>query len=394
MRSLNLVAIFLACAWGTSHGVSAQSPEFIGKALFPATMPDRSGLTELLSNGEPHNRMGGISAIDFVGKGDEYYALADRGPDDGDTTYQCRFHTIRIEVDPQADTPVRVELLETCLLSDTDGRNHVGDSRALQATPELGHRLDPEGIRMIGPDQLFICEEYGPMVLQFDRSGRKLGSIPVPSAYGIAKPAATKQDENQNNVSGRASNKGFEGIAVSEDGRTITCIMQNVMLQDGEKDEMGEPHGRNCRLLQIDLDSGKTRQFVFRLDQHDYVLSEILAISSTEFLVIERDWKAGDDAKCKHIKRIDITGATDISDLECLPSSELPEYLHPVSKSTFLDMLDPRYGLAGSSMPEKLEGLTFGPDLADGRKTLIIAADNDFNLTSPSYIYVFGCKIN
>lgn len=394
MRRFILSLLSITSVFQVSNGVMAQPPEFIGVGEFPANMQDHSGLTELLANGEPHNRMGGISAIDFAGHGDEYYALADRGPDDGVTTYQCRFHTIRIQIEPQAAQPVRLELLRTCLLSDPEGRYHVGDSSAIEATPEMGHRLDPEGIRCIEQNRLLVCEEYGPMVLQFDQTGHQLSSVPIPSAYRIAQPSAAKQDENQNNVSGRASNKGFEGIAISEDGNTITCIMQNVMLQDGKKDEKGEPHGYHCRLLQIDLDSGKTRQYVYRLDHHDNVLSEILTISPTEFLVIERDGKPGEDAKCKHIKRIDIAGATDISDLNRLPPAELPEDIQPVGKSTFLDLLDPSYGLVGSSMPEKLEGLTFGPDFGDGRKTLIIAADNDFNLTGPSYVYVFACNIH
>ena len=41
--------------------------------------------------------------------------------------------------------------------------------------------------------------------------------------------------------------------------------------------------------------------------------NEILALNDHEFLVIDRDGKAGNEAKSKNINKIDLTGATDIS---------------------------------------------------------------------------------
>tara|TARA_A100001391_G_scaffold203904_2_gene197635 strand:- start:331 stop:1515 length:1185 start_codon:yes stop_codon:yes gene_type:complete len=391
MQRFTLVPMILWCVFGTTHGTNAQSPELIGVGEFPATRPDRSGLTGHLENGEPHNRMGGISAIEYLGHDDQYLAMADRGPDDGATAYQCRVHRISIHIDPLSKEPVRLQLLGSDRLVDCRGCCFVGDATAITESTEFGHRLDPEGLRMVGTDQFLVCEEYGPKILRFNHEGKSIDSIPVPSAFCIAKPAGTKNEENLNNESGRASNKGLEGLAISPDGSTITCVMQNVMLQDGQRDETGAPHGQYCRMLQIDLESGQTSQFVYRLDHPDNVLSEILAISATEFLVIERDYKAGEEAVCKHIKRIDLAGATDISGLDRLPPSDMPEDIHPVRKTTYLDMLDPRYGIGGVRMPEKLEGLTFGPDLSDGRKTLLIASDNDFNLENASFIYAFAC---
>ena len=41
-------------------------------------------------------------------------------------------------------------------------------------------------------------------------------------------------------------------------------------------------------------------------------------------------------------------------------------------------------------MPEKIEGLAFGPDLEDGRRLLLVTSDNDFVSQNPSYIYAFA----
>ena len=55
-----------------------------------------------------------------------------------------------------------------------------------------------------------------------------------------------------------------------------------------------------------------------------------------------------------------------------LPLMGLPPGTKPVAKRLFLDFLDPKFGLAGSDFPEKIEGLTWGPDLPDGRRLLVV----------------------
>jgi hypothetical protein len=70
---------------------------------------------------------------------------------------------------------------------------------------------------------------------------------------------------------------------------------------------------------------------------------------------------------------------------------DLPHrHVTPVSKAPFLDLLDPTFGLAGASFPEKIEGLAFGPDLADGRHLLIVTNDNDFVPTQANRFFAFA----
>lgn len=138
------------------------------------------------------------------------------------------------------------------------------------------------------------------------------------------------------------------------------------------------------------------RATIIQLSRYHRVTPENTAPNfriDSQFVVIERDGESGTDARCKQIKRIDLSTATDISDLDRLPPLELPSDIHPASKSTYLDLLDTSYGLAGTTMPEKLEGLTFGPNLLDGRRTLIIAVDNDFKVDAATLMYVFGCQL-
>ena len=165
--------------------------------------------------------------------------------------------------------------------------------------------------------------------------------------------------------------------------------MQHVLLQDGEREGGEIPKGVNCRIVQIDLE-GKQSEYVYQLDDVGNGLNEIVAVNDTEFLVIERDGEIGSDAKFKKIMKIDISNATNVIDIDSLPAYNLPNSIRPVEKEEFIDFLNPTFKLSPKQIPEKLEGLTWGPTLPDGRRSLLISSDNDFEAGIPSLIYVFG----
>ena len=148
--------------------------------------------------------------------------------------------------------------------------------------------------------------------------------------------------------------------------------------------------GVNCRLLEVEIATGKTREFVYQLDNRANGVSEILAVNDHEFLVLERDSKGGVDAACKKVFLIDLADATDVSGVEALPVSGLPGTVRAVRKRPFLDLLAAKYKIRGADCPEKFEGLAFGPDLGDGRHLLIVTADNDFIADKPLRVYAFA----
>jgi hypothetical protein len=169
--------------------------------------------------------------------------------------------------------------------------------------------------------------------------------------------------------------------------------MQSPLIQDGGGvNEKAERTGRNCRLLVIDRKEAKTREFVYHLDSPANGVNEILAVNDHQFLVLERDSRFGKDAAFKKLFGIDLTDATDVSGVDALPAGELPKDIKPVTKTPFLDLLDPAFKIAGDDCPEKFEGLAFGPDLPDGRRLLLVTADNDFIVTAPFRVYAFAVE--
>jgi hypothetical protein len=360
--------------------------ELVGKFSIAADATDRSGLTDKLENGLPQNRIGSFgSAIAWTGEGERYVAIADRGPADGTVGFMTRFHEFLIHVRPGQAKPLDVELAKTTLFTNEKSENFVGISSAFDAVhPEKGLRLDPEGVRVAHDGHLFVSDEYGPFVLEFDRSGKLMNRLPVPTDFSIDHPSADKKAEIEGNKRGRVTNKGFEGLAIAPDGSRLYALLEAPLIQDHGK------KGVNCRLLEIDLATKETRQLVVPLDEPKHCFNELLAIDDHRFLAIERDTETGADARSKRIIEVDIQGASDVSLLPTLPESGLKKDVVAAKKKPFLDMLDPKFGLAGAGFPEKIEGLAFGPDLPDGRHILIVTSDNDFLPSWPSWFWAFA----
>ncbi len=387
-------ALLLATAGGINRIARAEDEiQLLGTVELPLGTVDKSGLTDLLAGRVPHNQLGGLSALEYSGHDDVYYVLPDRGPGDGSARYHCRWQMIELKppVSPNGKGSARV--VGTTLLTATDGKPLIGISTAFDPHgPDGNHRFDPEGLRLGPSGSVFISDEYGPYVFEFDSTGHQIRALEVPARYAIAHPAATKEEEIEGNKSGRVSNAGFESLAISPDGKRLYALIQLPLLQDSQRTKKGKVKGLNCRLLEIDLAAGATRELLYPLDREGNKTSEMLAVDDHRFLVIERDNQTGQNAGFKKIMKIDIAGASDISAIESLPHKKLPKGVKPVHKSTFIDLLDSRYGLAGPQLAEKQEGLAWGPTLADGRRLLWICVDNDFKPKAPCQFYVFAVR--
>jgi 3-phytase len=118
-------------------------------------------------------------------------------------------------------------------------------------------------------------------------------------------------------------------------------------------------------------------------------VSEVLAVDSSRYLVLERDSKVGSAAVIKKIYLANLLGVTDVSHIESLLNSGTATN-REIQKREFIDLLNPDYGLNDDTIPGKPEGLAWGPRLPDGRRMLIVCYDNDFVDTSDSVIAAFA----
>lgn len=378
----------------------------IGKGVVSGTALDKSGLTgNICQQGAPANCVpkaifGGFgSDITYTGHDNVFIAAPDRGPFDGltDVPYLDRFHFLHITTDVGAPFPnIRTVLLDTRFLTNDSGKTFVGAAGAFVQGNEFATlRLDPEGIRMSPQGTFYVSDEYGPYLFEFDRQGHLKRRISIPAKFFISNPNADPNQELTGNTAGRQANRGMEGLAISPDGRTLFGMMQNALIQDNGLSGL-DRFGLNNRILKIDLITGETHEYVYVLEaiNRGQGVCDILAINDHEFLVIDRDNRSNLQSPPqaptrKKIYKIDLTGATDVSGVASLPAGALPAGVTPVSKTLFIDLLDADLNLA-ATIPEKIEGLAWGPDLPDGRHVLYVISDNDLNPTLATQIYSFA----
>lgn len=388
-----------------------------------------------LENGIAGNRLGGLgSGLAYAG-GDLFLALPDRGPNaqpynslvDETASYINRFHTFHLSLAPSgnADLPFTLTpmLVGTTLLSSItplyygtgaglgvgsgvpalnrvdhtfyfSGRSDNFDPNRTSTNP-WNARLDTEGIRLSNDGwTVFITDEYGPYVYQFERwTGRRIRVYTLPAKFAVKNMSPVGNTEISGNTSGRVANKGMEGLAITPDGRTLVGVMQSPLLQDG-----GTATGLTTRIVTIDIRTGATHEYAYPLDNVKYTVSEILAVNDHEFLVDERDSKGlGDDstAVAKKIYKIDLAGAKDVSAL----SGGAALAAKAVPKTLFLDIVAVLggKGIAAYDVPAKLEGIAFGQDvIIDGvtKHTLYVSTDNDYSAVVPNSHHTGGTAAN
>ena len=401
---------------------------------------DLSHLNYTLENGVAANYLGGLgSAITYAG-GKTFLALPDRGPNavsfdsnvDDTVSYINRFHTVTMNLRANKGSGLPYTLTPTLqatnlLWSFTPLAYGSGDSIVGSGVPPLNGwffnfftgrsdnfdpsqnsgnpnngRFDTEGIRVSNDGfSVFISDEYGPYVSQFDRlSGARLRSFQLPSSFYVSTLSSMGATEISSNTSGRVANKGMEGLAITPDGKTLVGIMQNALIQDAAE---GGSAKNLLRIVTIDIASGTvTHQYGYLLTTGSGV-SEILAINNNELLVDERDGKGrgdGSKAKIKQFFKIDLSDAVDISNMDGLTAAA-----NAVGKTLFLDLVQllTNNGTDASNIPAKIEGISFGADVKQGKTTyhtLWIANDNDFLQTvndpngnpidNPNQFYVVG----
>jgi hypothetical protein len=363
--------------------------ELLAQGQLPGNSKDKSGLNKDLQAGKariPHNRLGGFSAIAYTGKEDLYWVLPDRGALDGATPYSSRVQLFKIS-QPQPGQKLQLELVATHLFKTETGEQLVGSSKAFNVTdPTQSLRFDCEGMRAGRNGQLFVSDEYGPNIYEFSADGIRKRSIPLPEKLLTKNPSADPIQDRNSNQTGRLPNGGMEGLAIVPDGSMLFGIMQNPLIQD---------HGENGHFLRViatPIAAGPQLEFAYRLELHGLGVSEILAVNDHEFLCIERDGVGGLAATFKKIMHFDLNrktkAATDISGIATLPEKHLPDAVHSTKKSEFINLLAPKFGLAGASFPKKIEGLTFGPRIGT-KISLIVCSDNDFEAAQPSRFFWF-----
>lgn len=235
--------------------------------------------------------------------------------------------------------------------------------------------MDPEEIRIL-PSGNFLWTTEGnakagqvaaPQIIESTPEGKEVRRIDVP-AYHAPDGASTR---------GIHHNNGPEGMALLADGNTAVTVNEDALAQDGVRNS--EKNASMNRLTFYDLATGKpTREYVVRVEAGRGATS-LLADENGDLYLLERGFfpELGDNGENKaEIYKLDLAGAGNVLGVEKLDGPE-----KPAAKSLVFDFAAVR------PHPDNVEGLAWGPRADDGRRTLVVVSDDNFNDTQTTYFH-------
>lgn len=278
----------------------------------------------------------GLSALAWSGNGSTYYALSDRGG---------RIYSIDF---PDPDAPMITSMVQLRGLADDASANIA---------------IDGEGLAVLPGGDLLISSEVEPSIRQYTPDGQYVADLPVPDRF-LVQPA------------GRATpNKTFESLALSPSGRRLFTAVEEPLDGDGTTDD---GRGR-IRLLRYDLtdDAFQPAAEYLYLSEPDQGVSEIVALSETELLVLERGLSLVTGFSVR-VFRVSLNGGRDVSTVDRLEGAGG----RPLTKDLLVDVAacpSPGGAALGGINPlmENFESMALGPRQPDGRQTLIVGSDDN-----------------
>jgi hypothetical protein len=338
----------------TIPGAKLPKLEFIGEAKIATG-------TQFLST-----EIGGLSGLTYDSEKGLYYAISDdrgqKGP--------ARIYSFKINL--KGGCLESADVLPQSVIKLTD------DANASFAV----NGIDPEGIAFEPGVGLWVSSEGNaktlipPFVRLFSLFGRQQRALELP-----AKLIPTKEGL------GVRDNAALESLTLSPSGQFLYTGTEVAIVQDGTEPTFKDRSP--SRIYQFNRASGKVvGEFVYPVEPiaqptptpglRSSGLVELLAVTDSQLLAMERSYSpgsvntVGQTGMTIRIFSIDLTGATNIMANEGLVKTPIAA-LKPVQKTLLLDLKDLKIPL------DNIEGMTFGPRLLNGLRTLVLVSDNNFD---------------
>jgi hypothetical protein len=242
--------------------------------------------------------------------------------------------------------------------------------------------LDTEGLVRTAAGDFWLVDEYTPSLIHVDATGKVVKRY-VPQGLTFDKVDYPVADSLPAIYAMRKGNRGFEGLALSADEKTITLILQSPLSNPDSK--IGNA-SRNTRVLTFDVSTETvTAEYVYQLDDavefggegtkaSDMKLSAVAVVNPTTLLIDERT-----DALAK-LYTVDLGAATNIlgtawDDAATAPSLEGTADLAAAGITPLPKTLVATLPAFPGAAPGKVEGIA----ILD-KSTLAVANDNDFDI--------------
>lgn len=323
--------------------------------------------------------VGGLSGIDRDPRTGDYVLICD----DRSAKQPARFYTAAIDVDEHGLGPVRLTGTHPLLRPDgttypplegTDGT--TVDPEDIRVDPWTGDYLwSQEGERILDPEVLI-----DPSIQAARRDGAFVTALPLPP---VERMSATEHGTRQN--------QGLEGLTFAGGGSLVVSAVEGPLWQDGP--EATQQQGATSRITVQTRGGHLLAQYAY---PQEPVFAEpdppgefattgvaaILAAGPGRYLVLERSFVTGVGNKIR-LFEASTRGATDIAGMDSIAG----ETVRPVRKRLLADLAD--FDL---STVDNVEGMTWGPRLPTGARTLLLVSDDNFAASQVTQVIALAVR--
>jgi hypothetical protein len=333
--------------------------------------------------------VGGFSALlDAPGR-DVYWAMPDNGfgNKQNSRSFILRVYRVRAEWETARGGAGDVEILDWIDLRDPDEQVPFAIVREGSEDRLLtGGDFDPESMRIARDGTLWFGDEFGPFLLHTDATGRVLDApIPTPGVRSPDYPGITPDRVNL------ARSNGFEGMALSDDGRKLYPTLEGPLTTDPDKTRRW--------VYEFDLRreryTGKRLQY--SVGDPTYLVSDFTVVDDDRFVVLERDNFENTAAVHKKAFAIELDEAGPDGFLRKRELLDLLDIRDP-------DLISPParpgdFGIASAAdRTFKMPYITIEAVLPEGKDRLTIVNDTNFgsrgrNLELPDYSDFIGVRV-
>ncbi|MGC3959987.1 MAG: esterase-like activity of phytase family protein [Verrucomicrobiota bacterium] len=397
-----VISLLMVLAGGSSLGAES-GVEVLQRFELPPTSLRSLGRQPCNENDFARARTNGLKYDDLpsLGSGlaclgeNEFVGISDRGPN-GEVGKRRTFplpkfapYLTRFKLNAG-----KIEIVNSVVLTDTKGKPLTGLSNqqpeerlfetadASMPLPYDPSGIDPEAVRVFPDGKYLLSEEYGPSVLVVNTNGQVLiryvpGNKFRPGAMDSMYPVKAVLPPV---LSLRRTNRGFEALALSPDGRTAYAVLQSPLV-----DERVFESAQVSRVIRLDLSDplnarvtghfllplSRATDYSDKLKQPAVKLNDAEWLAPDKLLVLEQ---AGE------VARLLVADFSDAGDLKNAPleNSTVPEaagddFTKLPVKPAVVEVWATISGL--TKEPTKLEGLA-----VISPTQIALANDNDFGL--------------
>ncbi len=311
--------------------------------------------------------VGGLSGIDYYdGK---WYLICDTSEP------PIRYYNASISYTSTGFTEVSVNTM-------TEIKDNMGAALAAGTVDPESIRFDPNTQNLVYSSEGSIVNDIDPALFEISTLGNLVRTFTLPDYF-----KAQANDDTK----GPRHNGVFEGLSLNIDNTGYWVSTELPLIEDGPEPTLTDTDSP-VRITFFNKNTGLAeRQFTYELDPvarpatlgttfEVNGLVEILEYDQNKFLALERSFSSGyiDGGNNVKIYKVDATEATNTLSTESLNSASYTK----AQKTLLFDFETIRSQLINNSI-DNIEGISFGPALEDGSRTIVVVSDNNFNSFIP-----------